>query len=100
MNVGLPQLVVSPEAQRDLIDIYQYTRQQWGETQADSYLQEIKNAFINCQRQPLMGAERPELFAMLRFIPVGRHTIYYRFWQHRIEVVRVLHGRQDPKRHI
>lgn len=100
MTKALPEVIVSPEAKQDLIEVYQYTLQHWGQTKAEHYLSQIKQAFIECQKQPLMGVERRELFVGIRFIIVASHNIYYRFEQNRIEIVRVLHGRQDPKRHV
>lgn len=92
------QLIVSLEAKQDLIEIYQYTAQKWGQIKADNYLQHIKKMFADLQRHPHVGVERPELFDSIRFVIVGSHNMYYRFKQNQIEIVRVLHGRQDPKK--
>ncbi len=47
-----------------------------------------------------MGLEREELLSNMRSFPVDSHVIFYRLKQYQIEVVRILHGRQDPQRHI
>ena len=94
------QLVIAPAAQNDLKDIYQYGLRQWGLTQSESYLSTIKNQFWLLTQQPLMGTERPELLANIRSLPIESHTLFYRVTNNRVEIIRVLHGRQDPQRHL
>ncbi|MCP5407415.1 MAG: type II toxin-antitoxin system RelE/ParE family toxin [Chromatiaceae bacterium] len=77
------QLVIAPAAKNDLKDIYQYGLRQWGKVQSESYLSTIKNQFWLLTQQPLIGTERPELLPDTR-----------------VEIIRVLHGRQDPQRHL
>ena len=40
---------LTPAAQRDLSSIWDYTREQWGENQAETYILEIRNAIENGQ---------------------------------------------------
>ena len=47
-----------------------------------------------------MGAEREELLPDMRSFSVDSHVVFYRLQQSQVEVVRVLHGRQDPRRYI
>lgn len=94
------QLVIAPAARCDLKEIYQYGLRQWGQAQSESYLSTIKNQFWLLTQQPLMGAERPELLLDVRSLPIERHTLFYRVTVNRVEVIRVLHGRQDPQRHL
>ena len=94
------QLIIAPAAKNDLIDIFQYGLRQWGQAQSESYLSIIKNQFWSLTRQPLMGTERPELLPDIRSLPIESHTLFYRVTADRIEIVRVLHGRQDPQRHL
>lgn len=44
---------------------------------------------------PYSGTARPELQPGLRSRPVGNYVIFYRPQADGIEVVRVLHGRQE-----
>ena len=94
------QLIIAPAAKNDLIDIFKYGLRQWGQAQSESYLSIIKNQFWSLTRQPLMGNERPELLPDIRSLPIESHTLFYRVTADRIEIVRVLHGRQDPQRHL
>ncbi len=94
------QLVIAPTAKNDLKDIYQYGLRQWGQAQSESYLSTIKNQFWLLTDQPLMGIERPELLPDTRSLAIESHTLFYRVTANRVEIIRVLHGRQDPQRHL
>jgi toxin ParE1/3/4 len=94
------QLVIAPVAKNDLKDIYQYGLRQWGQAQSESYLVDIKNQFWLLTEQPLIGVERPELLPNIRSLPIDSHTVFYRLNANRVEILRVLHGRQDPQRHL
>ena len=94
------QLVIPPAAKADLKDIYQYGLRQWGQAQSDIYLENLKDHFWSLTKQPLMGVERPELLPGTRSLSIESHTLFYRVNSDRVEIIRVLHGRQDPQRHL
>jgi len=94
------QLVIAPAAQNDLKDIYQYGLRQWGLAQSKKYLATIKNQFWLLTDQPLMGTERNELLPEVRSLPIESHTLFYRVTANTVEIIRILHGRQDPQRHL
>lgn len=94
------QLVIAPAAKTDLKDIYQYGLRQWGRVQSASYLTTIKDQFWLLIQQPLMGIERNELLPEVRSLPIESHTLFYRVTANTVEIIRVLHGRQDPQRHL
>ena len=94
------QLVIAPAAKADLKDIYQYGLRQWGQAQSESYLAAIKNQFWLLTQQPLVGTERNELLPEVRSLPIESHTLFYRVTVDTVEIIRVLHGRQDPQRHL
>lgn len=94
------QLVIAPAAKNDLKDIYQYGLRQWGQAQSDSYLESLKVHFWSLTEQPLIGIERPELLPGARSLAIESHTLFYRVATDTVEIIRVLHGRQDPLRHF
>jgi len=94
------QLIIAPAAKNDLKEIYQYGLRQWGQAQSENYLSTIKNQFWLLTQQPLIGTERPELLPDVRSLPINSHTLFYRVTTTRVEVIRVLHGRQDPQLHL
>ena len=94
------QLVIAPAAKTDLKEIYQYGLRHWGQAKSDSYLVKLKAHFWSLTRQALIGVERPELLPGIRSLVVESHTLFYRVTADRVEIIRVLHGRQDPQRHL
>jgi len=93
-------LVIAPAAKADLKDIYQYGLGRWGQAQSDSYLENLKEHFWALTEQPLMGVERPELLPGARSLPIKSHALFYKVTTETVEIIRVLHGRQDPQRHL
>lgn len=47
-----------------------------------------------------MGIESEELLPNMRSFSIDSHVVFYRLQQSQVEIVRVLHGRQDPRHHI
>lgn len=94
------QLVIASAAKIDLKDIYQYGLRQWGQVQSDRYLENIKDQLWSLREQPLIGVDRSELLPDVRSLPIASHTLLYRATTDRLEIIRVLHGRQDPQRHL
>ena len=84
----------------DLAGVHKYGVLNWGEAQAGSYLEAIKDIFWSLTEQPFLGVERPELFPSIRSFPVESHILFYRNESSTVEVIRVLHKRQDPARHL
>jgi toxin ParE1/3/4 len=94
------RLIISPVAQNDLKDIYQFSLRNWGANQSLKYLENLKERFWALTEQPLLGIERFELLPGMRSLPVESHIVFYQVRSKQIEIIRVLHGRQDPNRHI
>lgn len=94
------QLVIAPAAKSDLKGIYQYGLHRWGESQSDKYLNNFKEQFLVLSEQPLIGTARPDLLLDMRTLPIQSHVVFYRVSANSVEIVRILHGRQDPNRHM
>jgi len=94
------RLIIAPAAKSDLKHIYQYGLRQWGQAQSDNYLAAIKDQFWLLTEQPLIGVERPELLPNTRSLPIQSHILFYRVTADQVEIIRLLHGRQDPQRHL
>ncbi len=91
---------VSALAEADLIGIWRYTAERWGSEQADVYLDGFEAAFRRLAAQPAMGARRDAVREGYRVLFVGDHAVYYRVTAAAVQVIRVLHGRMDPERHL
>ena len=94
------QLVIAPAAMKDLKNIYQSGVQLWGENKSSHYLDNLKELFWTLTKHPYIGVQRPELLSSIRSIPFESHTLFYRVITNNIEIIRVLHSRQDPQQHL
>ena len=92
--------LVSLEAQQDLDDIWDYTEERWGETQAERYASELKasvEALASGKRQGRPCDQiRPGLFKLA----CGSHVVFYKQTRTAVTVVRILHQRMDFARHL
>lgn len=93
-------LLIAPSAKTDLKELYQYGLRKWGKKQSDRYLESLKEHFWLLTEQPFIGVKRPDLRADLRSLSIENHTLFYRVASDTLEIIRVLHGRQDPLRHL
>ncbi|MCL1080128.1 type II toxin-antitoxin system RelE/ParE family toxin [Parashewanella spongiae] len=93
-------LVLSPIAKVDIQDIYRYGLLNWGSKVATVYIDTLKSHLYSLTEQPFMGVERSILLPNIRSFPSEKHMIFYRVESEKIEIIRILHERQDPQRHI
>lgn len=54
-------------AEQDLVNIWLYTWHEWGEQQADLYLDEIEQTLMLLANQPKLGRLRQEFFRQFVF---------------------------------
>lgn len=84
----------SPQARRDLIEIWQFIADD-SETAADRFLDRIEKVLAMLRDNPLAGRARPELAAAIRSFPVGNYVLFYRTVDDGIELVRALSSYRD-----
>ena len=87
-------------AEDDLIAVWSYTFQQWGERQADKYLDELDHGIHALAENAELGAKRDYVREGYRVLFINRHAVYYTVTPATIHVVRVLHGLMDPEQHF
>lgn len=96
-------IILSAEAKQDLINISNYTIDNWGVNQARAYINQLEDAYNTLMENPLtpISKSRNELRNNLRSLNVEKHTIYY---QNKggtaIEIIRILHQAMDFKQHF
>lgn len=87
--------VLSPEADQDLDDIWEYIAADDIEA-ADSWDAKLRDACAMLGRNPHAGHRRKDLTnTSLLFWPVGRYLIMYRALKEKIEIVAVSQGTRD-----
>ncbi len=72
------ELIVSPEADEDLVEIWLHIATDRDTEAADRVLDSFHQKFLMLLRTPEMGRAREELAPYLRSIPEGNYMIFYR----------------------
>jgi len=91
---------LSPRAQADIEEIWDYTCERWGMDQAERYVGLIGDAVASAAENPRRGRACDEIRAGYFKLAAGSHVLFYRLAGADIDVVRILHGRMDFERHL
>lgn len=94
------KLRISGTAKLDLEEIGAYTAREWGARQKSKYLGRIRDTLMALRDHPETGASRDDLAEGLRACAIEKHIVFYRDTKTALVVVRVLHQRMDPARHL
>ena len=92
--------VLSPAAQADLEEIWDYTVRHWGVAQAERYTRDIQAACEAASDGILVGRSAEDIRAGYRKIAVGSHVVYFRERPGTLEIIRILHRRMDVARRL
>lgn len=90
---------LSPEAESDMDNIWDYTAEEWGREQADRYARMLTERCSELAMSPETGKAVEVREGYHRGV-VGKHAIYYRIVPYGIAVVRILHERMSVSRHL
>ncbi|QDP98193.1 type II toxin-antitoxin system RelE/ParE family toxin [Microlunatus elymi] len=91
---------LTPAAVQDLSSIWDYTVERWDGGQAETYVNEIRAAVERLAESPDRGRACDEIREGYRRYGIGSHIIFYVVNQDSVDVVRILHQRMDPTRHL
>lgn len=91
---------LSPRAQRDLEQLFDYTVERWGLAQAMRYTDLIEAACAELAEAPQQAQSCDHIRLGFRRRGVEQHMIYFRQTSFGIAVVRILHQRMDAARHF
>jgi toxin ParE1/3/4 len=89
------RICLTPEAERDLEDIWLYTAKTWSMKQANLYVDEIVAKFDLLAAAPFISRERAEFRPPVRVHRHQSHVIIYSLSDTDLIVVRVAHMRQN-----
>lgn len=97
----MPDIVIAPLAQEDMIEIGRYTQRRWGTAQRTSYLTAMASVFARLASGAIRGRARTDLREGLLMAGHGAHLIFFRRSpQGDVEILRILHERMDFPRHM
>lgn len=91
---------ISPKANNDLLNMWLYSFEQWGEAQAEHYYELVTTGIHNLSNNPNLGRSCDFVSPGYRSLLVERHVIYYKINNQCIDIVRILHERMSPIIHL
>jgi toxin ParE1/3/4 len=91
---------LSGKAKADVKEIGRYTQQRWGIEQRNRYLGELDACFQKIGANPTLGNSAEAIRAGYRRIREGSHVVFFRKAGNEVEIVRVLHERMLPGKHL
>lgn len=91
---------LTPAAQRDLSSIWDYSTERWDVGQAETYVLEIRSAIERIADRPNRGRAVDEIRVGYRRYAIGSHLIFFIVSDDGVDVIRILHQRMDPTRHL
>ena len=94
----MAKVTLRQEAIDDLNAIWEYTFEEWSESQADKYYAALKLDCIQVGNKPTLGKSYAGIENNLFGFKSGKHIIFYQsISTDEIEVIRILHERMDLK---
>lgn len=93
-------ILVTPKANEDLKEIFEYTIETWSFNQAEKYQNELNKAFLDLCSNPKLGELYLYKSGNFRNLRINRHLIFYKHSQNECTIVRILHEQMDLKKHL
>ena len=95
----MANFTLSPSARADLEAIAVYVGEAAGNDVAEQVLERIREKCRSLAKAPgRLGTPRDEIGEGIRSFPVSPHVLFFRGVEENLEIVRVLHERQDVSR--
>ena len=90
---------LSPRAEADLEKIWLYTYENWSIAQADEYIKSFVSIFEALAAGTKQG-KPVEVRANYQKCICGSHMIYFLDYPDQLDIIRILHQRQDVNSHL
>ena len=91
-------LEITPVAKSDIVEIYQYSKAEWGAVRARDYANELRGRLKALARGQLTGQSADYVAAGLCKQISGAHVIWFRRETDRVLILRILHQSRDVGR--
>lgn len=90
----------TPAASNDLSEIWDCTEERWDAPQAERYVRELFAAAERLAADPDRGRPGDHVRPGYRRFGIGSHLLFYTALDGENTIVRILHQRMDPTRHL
>jgi toxin ParE1/3/4 len=92
---------LTKKALKDLSEIWNYTFDNWSESQADMYYIAIISSLDEIANKPMLGKDYGEITTGLLGFKVNKHIVFYFKGDNgEIKITRILHERMDLKNRV
>ncbi|MCF6293256.1 MAG: type II toxin-antitoxin system RelE/ParE family toxin [Robiginitomaculum sp.] len=91
---------IHDQAEQDIVDIWYYTFEKWGEVQADKYHDQLDQEFRLIAEFPAIGKTCDYIRKGYRKYLIGSHFVFYRTSKAKVHIIRVLNEKMDYERHL
>ena len=94
--------IITEKAQKDLVDIWNYTYDVWSEKQADKYVGKLLEDIGKIALKPEISGQSYEFVRNgFRGFHSGKHIIFFKILQNgKVRIIRILHESMDYRRHM
>ncbi|MGQ0565302.1 MAG: type II toxin-antitoxin system RelE/ParE family toxin [Gemmobacter sp.] len=89
------RISLAPQAEDDLVGIWQYSMREWSETQAERYLAGLDDVFALLAAQPEIARLRRDTAPPVRTHPYRSHVVIFTADETGLQVIRVVHARSN-----
>jgi toxin ParE1/3/4 len=97
----MTRYVLSPRAQKDVDETWNYTVTRRNLRQAEIYVRQIQDAIETVAAEPKIARSCHDVRPGYWKYPAGSHVVFFRLTDNGIlDVVRILHSRMDFERHL
>ena len=96
----MSRIEITSDTERDLIEIYLDSIEYFSQNQAESYAKTLCDKIEIIAENPSFGVDYGFVRDGLRRYENVSHSIYYCLIPGGIRVLRILHRRMDPSRHL
>ena len=86
--------------QQDLSSIWDFTQGRWGEAQAKIYISELRAAIERIADDPRRGRACDDIREGYQRYSIGSYLVFCVEKIDCVDVIRILHQRMDPTRHV
>jgi toxin ParE1/3/4 len=94
------KVIVRPDAALNIEEVADYTIDQWGHEQAETYVRELRRAIESLATSALRYPLQDIIHPGLRRKRSGMHHIYFIASNDSVEVLNVIHVQRDPGQHL
>lgn len=98
MAVKNKPVIISPQAQSDIINILEYLKHNWNEKIVDDFLLKLESFYVIVSLNPKLFGYYNKAKNIRNFALTKQNVIFYRNTKNAVEIITVFDGRQHKNK--